>query len=344
MDYDTKLLELSNATVECCNGKGSLNANQSFLSISFAFICFCILFLLVWSLFTSYYRRFSTMTLALQADVCSRPISIIHSIIIVPSLIGGIAYMNWGDYFEPLGDVSFLQGILCISIGYFLYDTVLLLIYRPPQWLGFAVHHIVASIPYVIYMFASPCEYGLFILCCFLLVEATNLPLHARATLEENDMSNTKAYATALYATFVGWIIFRLANPTALIIIIHKYIIPSIPNGRLACIIPGVICAYMINIFCYAVFVFILCKEVLLRWKRSPLPGEVAPSDTTRPVDLNSEHMTADELNIVAECPTRLLVYEAQESIRERLEKSRLSGRLSQLRGEGDDTDGLTPI
>ncbi|ORC90875.1 uncharacterized protein TM35_000072990 [Trypanosoma theileri] len=343
MSYDAKLFETLNASVECCNGEGSLTANQTFLSITFAFICFCMLFLFVWSLFSSYYRRFLTMTLALQADVCSRAISIIHSIIIVPTLIGGIAYMNWGNYFEPLGDVSFLQGILCISIGYFLYDTVLLLLYRPPQWLGFAIHHIVASIPYLIYMFASPCGYGLFILACFLLVEATNLPLHARATLEENDMSNTKAYAASLYATFVGWIIFRLANPTALLIIIHKYIIPSIPSGRLGCIIPGVVCAYVINIFCYAVFVLILCKEVLLRWKRSPLPGDVAPSDSTRPVDLNTSSLSVDELNIVAECPTRLLVYEAQETIRERLDKNRASGRLTMETKGSYDTGVLPP-
>ncbi|RNF16763.1 uncharacterized protein Tco025E_05054 [Trypanosoma conorhini] len=268
-----------NTDAACCSGVGGLFVHQRLFCVGLAFFFFSVSFVIAWSMLKRYYRRFVCISVQLQCDVSSRVISALHTIIVVPCLIGGVAAMKWGDHFEPLGDVSFLQGLLCISLGYFLYDTILLLLYRQPNWFGFIVHHVVSSIPYVIYLFAGSCPYGLFILACFMLVEATNISLHVRSTLEENGMSTTKLYAVALYSTCILWIVFRLINPTSLLIITHKYIIPSLPPGRASCLLPSVLCAYVVNFFCYAVFIM-LCKEVLIHRRRLPRAGCVIPVDS----------------------------------------------------------------
>ncbi|RNF12253.1 hypothetical protein TraAM80_00400 [Trypanosoma rangeli] len=267
------------ADVACCNDVGGLFVSQRLLYIGLAFFLFVVFFVIAWSVLKKYYPRFMCMSVQIQCDVSSRIISALHTIIVVPSLIGGVVSMKWGDHFEPLSDVSFLQGLFCISLGYFLYDTIILLLYRQPNWIGFIVHHAVSSIPYVIYLFAGSCPYGLFILACFMLVEATNISLHIRSTLEENGRCSTKLYTVALYSTCILWIVFRLINPTALLIITHKYILPSLPPRHASCLIPSLICAYVINFFCYAVFIM-LCKEVLTHHGKLPHMGGVVSIDS----------------------------------------------------------------
>ncbi|ESL06767.1 hypothetical protein TRSC58_05555 [Trypanosoma rangeli SC58] len=279
MEHQHNVLENSyKADVTCCGDVGGLFVSQRLLCIGLAFISFSVFFVIAWSVLKKYYPPFMCMSVQTQCDVSSRTMSALHAFIVVPGLIGGVVSMKWGDHYEPLSDVSFLQGLLCISLGYFLYDTIILLLYQQPNWIGFIVHHAVSSIPYVIYLFAGSCPYGLFILACFMLVEATNISLHIRSTLEENDRCGTKLYAVALYSTCILWIVFRLINPTALLIITHKYILPSLPPRHASCLIPSLLCAYIINFFCYAVFIM-LCKEVLAHQRGLSHMGDVVTVD-----------------------------------------------------------------
>ncbi|EKF37849.1 hypothetical protein MOQ_001948 [Trypanosoma cruzi marinkellei] len=290
-----------NGNYICHNGVGGLSVFQRLLIVSSAFFFFSAFFVSVWSVLRHHYRQFFTMTIEIQCDLTSRVISVFHSLLVVPALLGGVASMKWGNNYEPLGDVSFMQGLLCISLGYFLYDTAVLVLYRQPNWLWFVFHHVVSTIPYFIYMFVGYCPYGLFILVCFMFVEATNMSLYTKATLEENGMSNTKMYSVALYSLFFLWIVFRLINPTLLLIIVHRNIIPSIPAGKRLCLIPSVLCAYVVSFLCYGVFVM-LCREMTLHWKRSTVAGDVVyveamPVGEVTVSDMKECDFHASELN-----------------------------------------------
>ncbi|KAF8295217.1 hypothetical protein TcYC6_0096960 [Trypanosoma cruzi] len=294
-------LNVNNGDYICQNGVGGLSVIQRLLCVSTAFLFFSVFFVSVCSVLRHYCRQFLTMTIEIQCDLTSRVVSVFHSVLVVPALLGGVASMKWGDNYEPIGDVSFMQGLLCISIGYFLYDTAVLVLYRQPNWLCFVFHHVVSSIPYFIYMFIGYCPYGLFILVCFMLVETTNMSLYTKTTLEENGMSNTKMYSVALYSLFFLWIVFRLINPTLLLIIMHRYIIPSIPVGKRLCLVPSVLCAYVVSFLCYGVFV-ILCREMLLHWKRSTVAGdevsmEAMPAGEVTVSDVKESDFHATELN-----------------------------------------------
>jgi hypothetical protein len=260
------------------------------------------------------------MTTSIKADNCSRINSTVHSLIIVPGLAFGILQMRWGNDMQPLENVSYLQKMLCITIGYFACDTIIILMYRVPLWGVFVAHHLIASTPYVIYMFVASCPYGLFILSCFMLVEFSNISLNAQAFLEQNGLGGSFWYATAFYTTFIGWIFCRIFNPLAMLVVLHTKVFPSLPQDAKICMIPGIICAYLINVFCIGVFVVVLCKEVKLRWKASPDPKEVAPlNEDVRPLDLSHSciPMTDEERDLTLESPTRILLHEAREKMQE---------------------------
>lgn len=291
----------------------SLSPQDKLLGVCLSFLGFAVCFVISWVLFAKYHPKFGVMSPALKADNCSRVNSTIHSIIVVPALLVGILRMEWGPHVEPLGSVEFLQKTLCFTVGYFACDTVILLMYQVPLWGLFAVHHIVASMPYVIYMFVSACPYGLFILACFMLVEFSNISLNAQVFLEQNGLGDSRWYAAALYTTFVGWIFCRIINPVAMIFVIHLKLMPGLtPTGR-KCLIPGAICAYLICLFCISVFIFVLCKEVRQRWMESPNPGEIAPLQQPQ-FNTTSVPMTDEEREITIDCPARIFIQEARET------------------------------
>lgn len=300
----------------CCDFElESLTVQEKLLGVCLSFLGFCLAFVMSWIIFAKYYKKFAVMTASIKADNCSRINSTIHSIIVVPALAYGILRMEWGEHMEPLGDVSFLQQVLCITVGYFLCDTVIILMYQVPLWGVFVAHHLIANTPYVIYYFVAQCPYGLFILSCFMLVEFSNVSLNAQAFLEQNGRGNSGYYAAAFYTTFIGWIFCRILNPVAMLYVLHAKILPSVPSNRIYCMVPGIICAYLINLFCIGVFVFVLCKEVRLRWRASPDPKEIASLNDVRPLDFNSTSvpMTEEEREMTMESPTRILLHEARE-------------------------------
>lgn len=302
------------------DGVQSLGIQDRLTGVCISFMGFILVFIVSWVLFAKYWKKFNLMMPSLKADNCSRVNSTLHSFIVVPGLIYGILRMHWGSSFEPLDDTIFLDKMLCVTIGYFICDTAIITVYQVPLWGVFVAHHIAASTPYVIYMFASPCTYGLFILSCFMLVEFSNISLNAQSFLEQNGQGTSKYYVAAFYTTFVGWIFCRIVNPVAMLLVLHMKVLPSVPAGQKWCMVPGVICAYLINFFCIGVFVFVLCKEVRLRWQASPDPKEVAPlNDDVRPLDFDNSVIptTEEERELTMESPARILIHEAREKLHE---------------------------
>ena len=296
-----------------------LTYQQRAAGVVLAFACFSFGFLGAFYLCQKYIKKFSTLSLQMKADNCSRIMSTIHSVLIVPLYVRGLLTMTWDSAtMEPLGDPTGLQSVLCITIGYFAYDFCGVVLFKLPLWGVFAVHHVLAVMPYVIYMFVASCPVGLFILSCFMLVEFTNIPLNLQTWLEQNGKGSSVWYAVAFYSTFVSWIFVRVINPIAMVVILHTKIVPNISPSQRGCLIPGFICAYAITLFCVGVFCFILCKEVYLRWKTSPNPKEVVDlNQHVRSISFNnsSVQMTEEEQDITLEDPDRMLLFEAREKI-----------------------------
>jgi hypothetical protein len=282
------------------------------------FLAFVACFIAAWWACATYrYPRFGSMSLAQKADTCSRIVSTLHTAIIVSLLFYGIATTTWDEHMSPTTSVALLQQTLCVTVGYFISDTVVIIMYKVPQWQVFVLHHCMAATPFLIYLLVPSCPRGVFVLAGFLLVEVTNFSLNAQTFLEQHGLGGSKYYAAALYTTLTNWVIFRLVLPVYLIVVIHMYIAPS--TECKACLVPGYICGYFIVLFCFFVFFFILVKEVRLRWTSAPDIADVAElEDDVRVLRVHPGlPMTDDELQITRTHPERILLYEARERMHE---------------------------
>ena len=253
---------------------GALDQRSRIVDISMAFIFFGVVFTVSWT-FLHKSAKFRSLAQNIRADLASRVGSSVHALIIVPLLIYGIYEMEWDYYYVPQHSVAFLQRVLCFTVGYFLADFVIMVYYRTPRWQIFCAHHFAACTPYLVYMFVVPCPYGLFLLCSFLLVEATNPTLNILSYLKSLGKEGSAAYAATLYCTAAIWPVFRLANPLYLIVVIHWKLFPSIPRANWKCVIPSVICAYFILCFCIGGFVDIVIREVVKRWRANSTCCEI---------------------------------------------------------------------
>lgn len=290
-----------------------------FLVMGLSSLFFAISFTLAWTLLQCFSTRFQSFTTVLKADTCSRVGSTLHAAIVVPLLVYGILTMTWSDYYEPLGSVTFLQTTLCITVGYFLTDVVIIAGYKVPQYGVYVLHHFLASFPYVVYLFIAPCPYGVFVLAMFMLVEFTNLTLNFSAFLQQWNKANSKWYVVSLYITAIGWVPLRIVNPVFCLVTIHTKIYPSMPPGTDMCLIPSTICAYFIAVFCIGAWFLVIMKEVVLRWKSKPNPTEVATfNKDTQSLQVDPKvPMSQTELELTVPSPTRVLLYEAKGKIKQ---------------------------
>jgi hypothetical protein len=327
---------------------GALSTDQRVLFIVMSAVFFGLAFVAAGKIWVEV-PKYCTFPTAIQADVCSRTGSTLHSVIIVPGLAYGILTMQWSQLYEPLSSCSVLQFFLCISVGYFLSDMVVIAAYRVPQWQVYVFHHVMASSPYIIYLLISSCPYGLFVLSMFLLVEFTNLSLNAQAFLEQFGYGNSNWYVLAIYTTAIGWIPFRIVNPIFLIFTIHTKVFPSIPRQFWWCLIPSTACAYFIVLFCLLGFFMVSGKEVYLRWKKKPTPGDVAEHEAdTRAMKVNPKvPLTEEELELTLPSPTRVLIYEARgkvvemtESFNEAMASHHFGGARSEHSDQHDSVKG----
>lgn len=253
-----------------CKEPGGLTRSTRLGCILLAALCFFVLYLISWRMMQTCWRRFRSYTDSVKADNASRLNSTVHSIIVAPSLLWGLAHTSWGPAYQPTSDPSFLQSVLTISMGYFLCDLYILLTYHTPMWQVFVLHHVMALVPYLLYYFTD-CTCGLYVLTCYMLVEFTNMFYNFKLWMEDCGLNRTRLYAALLYATIAGWLVFRMANPAWCVVCSHKYVLPTITAGW-ECVIPSLICGYFVNVFCFAAFNVVLVKEVYDRWTK-PIPG-----------------------------------------------------------------------
>lgn len=108
----------------------SLPVQEKLLWICTSVLGFAFLFVSSWLLMAKRISKFSTFSTPIKADHCSRVNSTVHSFIVVPCLAYGILAMQWSEHYEPLSSVAFLQHTLCITVGYFICDTVIILLYH----------------------------------------------------------------------------------------------------------------------------------------------------------------------------------------------------------------------
>jgi hypothetical protein len=210
--------------------------------------------------------------------------------------------------------VGGLQVLLLVSVGYFLFDLVVTVAYRLPRWEVYAVHHVAAVTPYVVYMFVGQCQVGVFILAAFMLVEATNIPLNVQAFLEQSGHGDSPLYAAMVYTTLVGWVIFRIMNPLSLLYVIHFKVYPYAPVK--SCLWFSMLCAYFIVFFCVAVFVTVLIPEVMNRWRAAPDVASFAREPReSKALKVNPDlPLDDDELELTAQSPTRIAIYDVRET------------------------------
>jgi len=206
---------------------------------------------------------------SLRGDWCSRVNSTLHTIIIVPMILITVPLVTFNKHLDATTSIYYLKFQLGISVGYFIADGLIIGLFRVPSWGIFLIHHCVAITPYILNLWFG-CDNATVILNLFLLVEFSNLSLNAQVFLEQTGRAHSRLYAAAFYTTFIGWIVCRLALPSALVYLIFTRI-------RLCkCLIPAVVSAIIIVLFCYGVFFFVLCKELRDRWRVSPKPEDFA--------------------------------------------------------------------
>jgi hypothetical protein len=244
-----------------------------------AFISFVIAFNLTWVISAKTLRRhFHTFTLSKKADWCSRVNSTLHGLVVVPGFTISVAMVSWKNSLEPASydDLAVVHVFMAISTAYFVVDLIIILLYRVPMWMVFVTHHVVAVIPLAINVFDVDCPGGAYILALFLLVELPTLSLNMQVFLEQTGHAQTRMYATFFYITYVLWIICRCTLPAYLLVVLWNNVYPALHTTNFSCLMPGIIAAHLLTLFCFSVFIFVLTKELRVRWQKSEAMMEVA--------------------------------------------------------------------
>eukprot|EP00760_Papus_ankaliazontas_P006393 PhM_4_TR13025/c0_g1_i1/m.36503 len=252
---------------------GTVAVVPSVLVFFVSFCMFVAVFNVSWhvsSTFKIVRHHFRSFPLAKKADWCSRVNSTVHGLIIVPGCFFAVLAVQWRDNYEPYSfdDLTTIHCFVAFSVAYFAMDLVVIVLYRVPSWMVFATHHVVAMIPLSVNTFDPSCPTGAYVVALFLLVELPTISLNIQVFLEQIGKADTRLYASLFYVTYVTWIFCRLALPVYLLWVIWWHVYPN--NVHVACLRPAMVCAHVITIFCFAVFYFVLTKEVRLRWKTAP--------------------------------------------------------------------------
>jgi hypothetical protein len=233
-----------------------------------AFVMFWVFFGISWNLSRGS-EMFKALELHQKADWCSRINSTFHALLIVPAML----LLTWDD--TPTDTTYLIPLFFCVTVGYFTMDLIVLLVYQVPYWSQFAIHHVVAVVPYAVYLLSSHCQYGVDILALFLCVEVSTLPLNAQAFLEQTGLGDTMAHTLAFYFTYFTWLVFRVCLPLILMYVLwSKYILGPDPLG---CMLPGIVCSHIITFFCIFIFVVVLTPDLRERYKRNKTAVPVAP-------------------------------------------------------------------
>eukprot|EP00752_Nemacystus_decipiens_P017853 g16009.t1 len=265
---------------------GSLALNVTTAIVTFA--AAALIFQVGWIQSEARVWNFSSFADVNKADWSARINSTIHATLVCTLVTICLLTMSFDPVtLVPLGSTALLEITFSISIGYFLFDLSVILWYMLPMWTVFVAHHIVAVTPYAISQFFYTCHQGQYVLLLFLLVEASTVPLNVMAFLEDLGRRRTLTHRCAHGVMYVLWFVFRVLLPFYLLLLIWTKIAQNISTEE-ACLVPSMVCAHIIALFCVGVFVFLLTPEIYNRIKfgdkdgptinTAPEPGAGHPS------------------------------------------------------------------
>jgi hypothetical protein len=235
-------------------------------------IFFVTIFYGCWSFMRTHWgtAAFDQLTLALRADTVSRFGSTVHALIIVPMLFWQL-YLDpnteWIAY-NPTTPAWVSQYVFAISLGYFTADGLLTAWYQMPMWQIFLLHHVLAGVPYAIFLFVPSCNLGIYGLSLFLLVELSNLTMNHMGLMERFGLKSSPTYTFCLYANAAMWLWCRVHNPIKVVYVLHTYMLPKVPAGSEHCLSFSAYCAYFIVVFCCYGFFVTSGFEIIARWKK----------------------------------------------------------------------------
>eukprot|EP00903_Cladosiphon_okamuranus_P021750 g19998.t1 len=242
---------------------GSLALNVTSAIVTFASAA--LIFQLGWKESEMRVWRFTEFPDVQKADWSARINSTIHAALVCTLVTSCLLTMSFDPVtLVPLGSTVLLEITFSISIGYFLFDLSVILWYMLPMWTVFVAHHIVALTPYAITQFFYTCHQGQYVLLLFLLVEASTMPLNAMAFLEDLGRRRTLEHRCAHGAMYFLWFMFRVLLPIYLLVLIWTKIADNISTEE-ACLVPSMVCAHIITLFCVGVFCFLLTPEIYTR-------------------------------------------------------------------------------
>ncbi|CAM9327349.1 unnamed protein product [Phaeothamnion confervicola] len=134
------------------------------------------------------------------------------------------------------------------------------------MWSVFLLHHIIALTPYAISNFYQECTYGMYELVLFLLVETSTVPLNAVNLYELTGKEGTRGHTLSFYCLFASWALFRVVLPVYLLICVWIYAFPHVA-AESACLVPSLVCAHLIVVFCVYVFFAVLVPDFVRRMR-----------------------------------------------------------------------------
>lgn len=220
---------------------------------------------LTFKLLTRYVFKTNSLARWLLGENISQVASTLHTLIVCPMGFVGMRRTSWGPNYEPLGNTSFMELVLIISLGYFVVDFFIVAKFNIPNCNIFLAHHCIAMCPLIAYLFRTCSSKALYLIGCFILLEVTNAPFNALTYMRHTGNTKSHTYVVILYLTAALWVVFRLINPLWCIICTHLYILPSTKQEG-HCLWPSIFCEYVVLVFCYVAFVTELGQEIVKRW------------------------------------------------------------------------------
>jgi hypothetical protein len=216
-------------------------------------------------------RGFPAAGRALRADFASRAHSTLHALLVPAGLV--LCVRSCGLWEEPLLNTCRpAEAFFSISIGYFLVDLVLIVLFRTEFWQVFVLHHSLALLPYAINNFVPHCSHSHLLLSLMLGVEVSTVFLNVKWWLEQTDTAAGLPYAAAVYATYASWFLVRVLNPIYVVVLMVVQVFPYYGWDRRVVVSYAVV--MVVALFCWYCFLFLFTPEVWhrLRAKRPPRP------------------------------------------------------------------------
>jgi hypothetical protein len=148
-----------------------------------------------------------------KCDWCSRVPSVVHANVVLYFLWReNVFNVSWDEWFQTRNDLSVLERNMCISLGYFSYDLMVVLVSKMDLWQLYVFHHLAAGWPLVMVLFGG-CQNYTFFGSGFFFVEMTIWTLQTVHWMETLKMAEHWLTKLAYHLTFWMWIPFRLVLP-----------------------------------------------------------------------------------------------------------------------------------